>query len=137
MIESTRPVPLLGAAAVVAFPSVGLAAVANAQQVLDVETYDNCVQNIKDSLAKGLIHIWDVRNAYASCCEYAGGTWNDNSGECAAPPADSQGSRQLPGNVHIPSDIAAPVTKEPPRSIRVPSDIATVSTVSQGDGSLS
>ena len=45
------------------------------------------------------------------------------------------GSRQLPGNIQIPSDIAtAPaVTKDPPGPIRVPSDIATVSTVSQGN----
>lgn len=50
-------------------------------------------------------------------------------------PADSHDSRQLPGNVEIPSDIATAtaVTKDPPRPIRVPSDIATVSTMSQGD----
>jgi hypothetical protein len=102
---------------------------------LDIETYDDCVQNIKDSLAKGTIHIWDVHNAYVTCCEYAGGTWNDSTGECAAPPADTHGSRQLPANVHVPSDIAtAPtVTYDPPRPMRVPSDIATASTVSQGN----
>lgn len=143
MIEPTRPklnrfkyaAMLAGAMAVAAFPHAGLTAVASAQKVLDVETYDNCVQNIKDSLASGTIHLWDVHNAYVTCCEYAGGTWNDSTGECAAPPADSHGSRQFPGNVHIPSDIAtAPtVTKDPPRPIRVPSDIATVSTVSQGN----
>ena len=51
------------------------------------------------------------------------------------PAEPASGSRQLPGNVQIPSDIAtAPtVTKAPPRPIRVPSDIATVSTVSQGN----
>jgi hypothetical protein len=139
MTEPTRPKPnrfkyaamLAGVMAIAAFPHAGLTAVASAQQVLDVETYDNCVQNIKDSLAKGTIHIWDVHNAYASCCEYAGGTWSDSRGDCAAPPADSQGSRQRPGNVHVPSDIAtAPtVTKDPPRPIRGPSDMATVTTV--------
>jgi hypothetical protein len=48
---------------------------------------------------------------------------------------DSQGLRQLPGNVEVPSDIAtAPtVTEDPPRPIRVPSDTATVSTVSYGN----
>ena len=107
---------LIGALAVAATP-LAHPAVAAAQRVLDVETYDNCVQNIKDSLAKGMIHIWDVHNAYASCCEYAGGTWNDTTGECVAPPADSRGSRQLPGNVRIPSDIAT---------------APAVSTVSQG-----
>ena len=56
MIESTRPklnrfkyaAMLAGAMAVAAFPHAGLTAVASAQRVLDVETYDNCVQNIKD-----------------------------------------------------------------------------------------
>jgi hypothetical protein len=143
MIETTHPksnrfkyaATVLGALAVAATP-LACPAVANAQPVLDVESYDKCVQDIKKSLADGTIHLWDVHNAYVTCCEYAGGTWSESRGDCAAPPpADSKGSRQLPGNVHIPSDIAtAPtVTKDPPRSIRVPSDIATVSTVSQGD----
>jgi hypothetical protein len=122
----------VGAMTVAAAP-LAHPAIANAQKVLDVETYDNCVQNVKDSLADGTIHIWDVHNAYVTCCEYAGGTWNESSGECAAPPGDSRGSRQLPGNVQIPSDLAtAPVvTDESPRPIRVPSDVATVSAVSR------
>jgi hypothetical protein len=141
VIEPTRPklnrfkYAAMLAGAIAAFPHDGLTAVASAQKVLDIETYDDCVQNIKDSLAKGTIHIWDVHNAYVTCCEYAGGTWNDSTGECAAPPADTHGSRQLPANVHVPSDIAtAPtVTYDPPRPMRVPSDIATASTVSQGN----
>jgi len=129
---------LAGAMAVAAFPHAGLTAVASAQKVLDLDTYQKCEDGVKADLAKGTIHIWDIHFAYVTCCEYAGGTWNDTTGDCDAPPGDSQGSRQFPGNVHIPSDIAtATVTKEPPRPIQVPSDIATVSTVSQGNGSVS
>ena len=59
MIKPTRPklnrfkyaAMLAGAMAVVAFPHAGLTAVASAQKVLDVAPYDNCAQNIKDSLA--------------------------------------------------------------------------------------
>jgi hypothetical protein len=73
----------------------------------------------------------DYRLSEKICCAGSGGVWNANRSECQAPPGDSQGSRQLPGTVQIPSDIAtAPVTKAPPRPIHVPSDIATVSTVS-------
>jgi hypothetical protein len=137
--EPTRPklnrfkyaVMLAGAMAVAAFPHAGLTAVASAQKVLDIETYENCEKGVKADLAKGLLHIWDIHNAYATCCEYAGGTWNDTTGDCDAPPGDSHGSRQLPGNIQVPSDIATePVTKTPPKPIQVPSDIATVSTVS-------
>jgi hypothetical protein len=52
----------------------------------------------------------------------------------AAPLASpASGSRQLPGNVHIPSDIVTgpAVTQVPVRPIRVPSDIATAPAVSQ------
>ena len=138
MIEVTRPklnrfkyaAMLFGTTAVVAFPSVGLAAVATAQAgTWDIEEYDDCYDDLnKDG------KITNAERQY--CCEESGGVWHQGDfggGWCQAPPSDSQGSRQLPGNVHIQSDIAtAPtVTKDPP--IRVPSDMATVSTVSQGN----
>ena len=140
MIESARPKPsrfkyaamLAGAMAVVAFPSVGLAAVATAQAgTWDIEEYDDCYDDFnKDG------KITNAERQY--CCEESGGVWHQwdfGNGYCSAPPADTQGSRQLPGNIQIPPDIstAPTVTKDPPRPIRVPSDIATVSTVSQGN----
>jgi hypothetical protein len=139
MIEPIRPkltrfkyaAMLAGAMAVAAFPHAGLTAVASAQKVLDMETLQTCEDGVKADLAKGVLHIWDVHFAYVTCCEYAGGTWNDTTGDCDAPPGDSHGTRQFPGNILVPSDIATePVTKTPPRPIQVPSDIATVSTVS-------
>jgi len=122
---------LLGVAAVAAAP-LASPAIATAQKVLDLDTYEKCVQDTKDALRNGTLHIWDIHYAYVTCCEYSGGTWSESAGECAAPPGDTQGSRQFPGSAHIPSDIATiPVTAAPPRPIQVPSDIATAQAVSQ------
>jgi hypothetical protein len=136
MIEVTRPkvnrfkyaAVLLGAMAVAGTP-LAYPAIATAEaNTWDIESYDNCVADAKLRLPA------DIADALEACCWASGGYYHD--GRCWAPPAEpASGSRQLPGNVHIPSDIAtAPtVTKDPPRPIRVPSDIATVSTVSQGN----
>ncbi len=144
MIESTRPklnrlkyaAMLAGAMAVAAFP-LAYPAIATAERVWDIELYDWCMdQGAEDQMDYSIAQQLE---AHRVCCEETGGIFIDDGyvGKCVAPPAEpaSQGSRQLPGNVHIPSDIAtAPtVTKDPPRPIRVPSDIATVSTVSQGN----
>jgi hypothetical protein len=144
MIKPTRPKPsrfkyvamLAGALAVAAFPPIGLTAVATAEKVWDIETYDDCTAGLSYDQMKYSIN--EQKLFHQKCCEYSGGIFIDDGyiGKCVAPPAEpASGSRQLPGNVHIPSDIAtAPtVTKNPPRPIRVPSDIATVSTVSQGN----
>ena len=74
--------------------------------------------------------------AYWACCVDSGGIFiNDGYiGKCVAPPAEpAKGSRQLPGNVHVPTDIATEpaVTKAPLRPIRVPTDSATESAVNQ------
>lgn len=147
MIEPTRPIlnrssyaaMLFGALAVAAFPSVGFAAVASAEKVWDIETYDYCMEQSRAHYQRGEITLQELTEAARTCCEYNDGVWNAATQDCQAPPGDSQGSRQLPGNVHISSGIAtAPtVTKDPPRPIRVPSDIGTVSTVSQGNESAS
>ena len=129
---------LLGAGAVAAAP-LAYPATATAEPgsgTWDIEQYDDCVR--KESPTNPDDQGWDyLIITMKTCCLESGGVWQDNGrgGRCVAPPGDSQGSRQLPGNVQIPSDIAtAPtVTKYPPRPIQVPSDIATVSTVSQGN----
>ncbi len=136
MIESARPklsrfkyaAMLLGAMAVAGTP-LAYPAIATAEPnsgVWDIERYDECMRGGPiDSLD-------DQYRRERFCCGQSGGVWN--GANCVAPPGDSQGSRQLPGNIQIPSDIAtAPVTRTPPRPIQVPSDIATVSTVSQGN----
>jgi hypothetical protein len=129
VIESARPklnrfkyaAPLLGALAVAAFPFVGLPAVATAEPnsgVWDIERYDECMRG-------GPIYSEDDQyRRERFCCGQSGGVWN--GAYCVAPPAEpASGSRQLPGNVHVPSDIATVpvVTQTPPR--HVSSDIAT------------
>jgi len=145
MIEVTRPrlnrfkyaAMLLGAMAVAGTP-LAYPAIATAEPnsgVWDIDTYDYCMEAARTDYQKGEITLQDLTARAKGCCEYTGGVWNAAKQDCQAPPGDSQGSRQLPGNIQIPSDIAtAPtVTKDPPRPIQVPSDIATVSTVSQGN----
>jgi hypothetical protein len=121
-------VMVLGAAAIAAVPSVGLTAVASAEPgVWDIEAYDNCAKDAAELGGDAELVEWRLK----WCCWDSYGVWDAQRGKCYAPPGDTKGSRQLPGNVQIPSDIAtAPVTKAPPRPIQVPSDIATVSTVS-------
>ena len=139
MIEVTRPrlnrfkyaAMLLGAMAVagtpLAYPAIATAE-PNNSGTWDIERYDECMRG-------GPIDSWeDQYRRERFCCGQSGGVWD--GAKFVAPPAEpASGSRQLPGNIQIPSDIAtAPtVTKDPPRPIRVPSDIATVSTVSQGN----
>ena len=142
MIGSTRPklnrfkyaAMLAGALAVVALPSVGLAAVASAEKVWDIETYDDCLAGFSNDQINDSINKQKLINQ--KCCEYSGGIFIDDGyiGKCVAPPGEPapRGSRQLPGNGQIPSDIAtAPPTQVPLRPIRVPSDIATAPAVSQ------
>jgi hypothetical protein len=117
---------LLGTAAIVAVPSVGLAAVASAQ--FNEQNYKWCQEGIKNTPELEDWMFWDMKK---DCCLKAGGVWDPKQRECKE---DKMDTRTLPGNSQIPSDIAtAPVTNDPPRPIQVPSDIATVSTVSQGN----
>lgn len=142
MIESTRPklnpfkhaAVLLGALAFAASPSVGLPAVATAEPgTWDIERYDRCMDQARASYQRGEITLQDLTVYAKVCCQLYDGVWNAAKQDCQAPPGDSQGARQFPGNGHIPSDIAtAPlVTQEPPRPIQVPSDIATATVLSQ------
>ena len=142
MIESARPklsrfkyaAMLLGAMAVAGTP-LAYPAIATAEPnsgVWDIDTYDYCMDAARTDYQKGEITLQDLTARAKGCCEYTGGVWNAAEQDCQAPPGDSQGSRQLPGNIQIPSDIAtAPVTRTPPRPIQVPSDIATATAVSQ------
>jgi len=78
----------------------------DAAHYLEASYYERWLWTAERQLeAKGTIHIWDIHFAYVTCCEYAGGTWNDTTGDCDAPPGDSHGSRQFPGNIRVPSDI--------------------------------
>jgi hypothetical protein len=89
MIESTRPklnrfkyaAMLLGTAAVVAVPSIGLAATAAAADEWDIGAYDECIKNHP--------------NAPIVCCVSTGGEWSgDNeTGKCVAPPANPASSQ--------------------------------------------
>lgn len=140
MTEPSRPklnrlgyaAALLGAMAVAAIP-LAYPATATAQKYWDIELFDACKDMTYAKYQAGQIDFdtyhWGIRK----CCEDSDGVWNSAEQECVAPPGDSQGSRQFPGNVQIPSDIATSpaLTKGPP--IRVPSDLATVSTVGQGN----
>jgi hypothetical protein len=96
----------------------------------DIEDYDDCLQSILR--LQGHLNPGD----WEGCCLHSGGVWIPGDfglGTCVAPPGEpASGSRQVPGNVHVPSDVATlpTATKAPLRPIRVPSDIATVSPVS-------
>ena len=125
---------LFTAAIAFGFSTVGGPATALAEPdsgTWDIEDYDDCLQ----SILRFQGHL--TRGDWASCCLHSGGVWipgDFGHGRCVAPPAEpASGSRQLPGNVQIPSDIAtAPVlTQASPRPIEVPSDIATATAVSQ------
>jgi hypothetical protein len=147
MIESTRPklnrvkyaAMLAGAIAIAAFPPVGLTAVATAEPnsgTWDLEDYESCINAIPyDPETTTWQQIEDIKGY---CCRRSGGV-EDPSQEpehCRAPSGDAQGSRQLPGNIRIPSDIAiAPeLTTAPPRPIHVTSDITTEQAVTQAPG---
>ncbi|MBX7432962.1 hypothetical protein JDV09_12715 [Mycobacterium sp. Y57] len=139
MIEVTRPklnrftyaAMLLGAMAVagtpLAYPTIATAA-PNNSGTWDIERYDECMKG-------GPIDSREDQYRHERfCCGQSGGVWD--GADCVAPPASPQGSRQLAGNFHIPSDIAtAPtVTKDPPQPIQVPSDYANAPMVSQAPG---
>jgi hypothetical protein len=84
---------LVGTLAVVAFPSVGLAAVATAQPgVWDIEEYDDCYDDLnKDG------QISNGERQY--CCVESGGVWHAGDfggGWCTAPPADGAAQRRIP-----------------------------------------
>jgi hypothetical protein len=142
VIDSAIPKPnlvkyaamLLGTVAVAVFPPVGLTAVATAEpRTWDLELYDACIEWNRAAYQRGEITLQDLTEADHICCADTGGVWDADKEYCHAPPGDAQGSRQFPGNVQIPSDIAiAPeVTQAPPRPIQVPSGIATAPAVSQ------
>lgn len=110
--------------------TVAYSAIASAERVWDIEDYDNCMA---DQTGNQLdLSINDQKAFHAYCCSRSGGVFVDDGylGKCVAPPAEpASGTRQLPGNVHIPSDIAtAPVVTQAPPT-RVPSGIATAPTV--------
>jgi hypothetical protein len=110
---------------------IGSPAIAIAERVWDIELYDYCMDALADDQLD--YSIAQQLEAHRVCCEETGGVFIDDGyvGKCVAPPAEptSPGTRQLPGNVHIPSDIAtAPVVTQSPRA-RVPSGIVTAPTV--------
>src|SRR5215212_8749279 len=118
----------VSAAAAIGAGSLSYAAIASAEAVWDIEAYDDCMSHSGAWQMDRSIN--DQRDFNDYCCRHSGGIFVDDgyTGKCVAPPAEpAKGSRQLPGDVQIPSDIAtAPgVTKAPLRPIRVPTDIAT------------
>ena len=71
MNDATRPslnrskyaAMLVGAPAVAAFPSVGLAAVASAEKVWDIETYDYCMDQSRAHYQRGEITLQELTEA--------------------------------------------------------------------------
>jgi hypothetical protein len=114
--------------------AIGRTAVAFAEpQVWDLENYGECMDTIYAQYQLGKITFQQYNDLAKTCCTANGGVWSATQKDCVAPPGDQQGSRQLPGNIQIPSDIgSAPVvTQAPPRPIQVPSDIATAPVATQ------
>ncbi|WP_142392690.1 hypothetical protein [Mycobacterium sp. 3519A] len=118
---------LVGAVAAVALPSAGLTAVANAQKVWDIETYDYCMEQSRAHYQRGEITLQELTEAAKTCCEYNDGVWNAATQDCQAPPGDTAGTRQIPGTIRIPTDMAiAPGVTKPPRQIQVSDQPFTV-----------
>ena len=110
--------------------AVGQAPVVYAEpQVWDIENYDECMAAVLAQYQMGKITFQQFHEYALNCCESNGGIWSASQETCVAPPADSQGSQQLPGNIQIPSDIASapPVTRVPLRPL--PPDIANAPAV--------
>jgi hypothetical protein len=103
---------LFAAAIAFGFGTVGASGTALAEPdsgTWDIEEYDDCIEDMARIRGGNL-----KRGDWESCCYQSGGVWvprDFGTGWCVAPPAQpSSGSRQLPGNVHIPTEIAtAPV----------------------------
>ena len=99
-------------------------AIAGAERVWDLEYFDACLRaedrkNLDPDVALA---------GYKYCCEASGGVFIADSVKCVAPPAEAPGTRSLPGNVRIPTEIAtAPTLGGAPPPIRVPADVATAS----------
>ena len=87
---------LVAAMAAAVFPPVGLTAVASAEKVWDIETYDYCMEQARAAYQRGEITLQDLTEDAKTCCEYNDGVWNAATQDCQAPPADTKGSRQLP-----------------------------------------
>ncbi len=132
-IRQLIAVPVLVAVAAFGTSTLIYPATATAERVWDIETFDNCNAEALAQYQRGEITFQKFHDLVRGCCEASDGDWNAAEEKCQSPPADTQGSRQLPGNVQIPSGIAtAPaVTQAPPRPIQVPSDIATAPAVTQ------
>ena len=116
-------VALAFGASAVAYPSSATAE----PGVWDIEAWDQCAADAKKNNAGDPETYYQLLRI---CCWDSNGVWDNRSQKCVAPPADPQGSRQLPGNVQIPSDIAtAPTVNRVPVPIRVSPGIATAPTV--------
>ena len=95
-------------------------------RVWDIENYDECMATILAQYQAGKITFQQFNDYAQTCCNVTGGVWSASQETCVAPPADAQDSRQLPGNVRVPSDISSAqvATPAPPRPIVVPPDLA-------------
>jgi hypothetical protein len=109
--------------------TVTYSAIASAERVWDIEDYDTCEADQTENQLDLSINSQKAFHVY--CCNRSGGIFVDDGylGKCVAPPAEqASGTRQLPGDVHIPSDIAtAPVVTQAPPT-QVASGIATAPT---------
>ena len=110
---------LFAAAAAFAGSAVGLPPIAAAEPgsgTWDIEQYDDCVRREVPPDGSG---DWTFfKAAMKLCCLESGGVWRENDaggGRCVAPPANSQGSRQIPADIATaPTVTQAPLRPVPP-----------------------
>ncbi|RDH79896.1 hypothetical protein DVS77_02445 [Mycolicibacterium moriokaense] len=127
---------LAGAVAVLAVPTVEFTAVATAQpasDTWDLDEYEKCMNAFPYD---GETTTWQlIEDQKDYCCRETGGVVDPGQEpeHCRAPSGDTKGSRQLPGGVRVPSDLAV-VTQEPSAPIHGASDIATAQTLTQAPG---
>ena len=85
--------------------AIGSAAVANAEQVWDIEIFDACMGNMPRDLPLEDAFAWGE-----SCCANSGGIWKPGTG-CYAPGVDSLGRNPMtsaPTHVMQPSPLPSP-----------------------------
>ena len=111
---------LLAAAATVGASMLGYPTTATAEPAKwDPDSYSHCVRSIDPGL-----NASDYLARVKWCCAQTGGIWVNDDQVCVAPSTNTSGSRQLPGNIRVPSDIATvPVTQQPPH--QVPPELAS------------
>jgi hypothetical protein len=96
------PAALFAATTALGVSTLADPAVAAAEQrEWDLGTYNQCIQQLQDENGPSYAVL-------TFCCAFSGGIWNDDTGECTAPPATDV-ERPTPPHVPPPAQATAPL----------------------------